>query len=119
MADPILSNVTDLQALSSVLVGYQGQLGQMSLALLGGTAALLYANRKNRNCMPMIFSIFGGLSSGGAALAGLVFFEAHVNDVLKKIQIDPGLTVVVRVELFLIVLSAILLSIAAVTSEHE
>jgi hypothetical protein len=114
-----MANSIDPGALSSILVGYQSQLSQMSMALLTGSAVLLYANRKKRRCLPLVLTILGGLTAGWAAFTGLHFVEHSVNDFVKLTYVDSTLADTAKCELILIVCSTLLLGIAAFTSEPE
>jgi hypothetical protein len=109
----------DSGSLSTILSGYQGQLNQMSMALLSATGILLYANRKHKKCLPLIFIILGGLGAAAATYFGLSFTEKMVNDFIKMSYVDNDLDAIAKTELFLIIFSAIFLGLASATSELE
>ena len=108
----------DFGAISSALIGYQSQLNQMAMALLTGSAVLLFANRKNKKTFPLILTFCGGAVAACAAYKGLHFVETVINDLPKGTLLkDSSMNNESECEMVLIALSTLILSFAALFSD--
>jgi cell division protein FtsW (lipid II flippase) len=109
----------DLGALSTIVMGYQSQLTQMAMALLSGSAVLLFANRRKKQWIPICLTLLGGSIAALASFKGLHFVERTVNDFIKNTVVDSSLADIAECQLMLIAISTVTLGFAALTSEHS